>query len=159
MTKAKVNPINTANNILEESFYDTDISGLFRPKQVSIVLDRKLEFYKPGMPQLCLMIAFITEGVKDLIATPDVLRTMSDSTIFTLCINRLVLAEKSPEKPESKSTMGSLYANTTGLRYLFQCIRECYPAIQNPELLTDIALVMISAILMNEMTTIVDASN
>ncbi len=117
------------------SMFDEDIRGLHRIVQPTNVLDKKVKYIKPGLPQAPYMISFLIEAFKDLIMTPDEISSLNRNDIFSKVISYVgevtAAAGDSDEEisQESQAILGSAFGSKAAIDYLIPVLQQCFPDI------------------------------
>lgn len=102
---------------------------LYRDTQTITVQDVSLKFIAPGISQQGLLIEFITSAF----ASNNV-KALPKEEFFVDCLQKLLEINESNQDDKTKYVLDLLLweSNT---KYLFRLIKECFPEIENPQLL------------------------
>jgi hypothetical protein len=135
--------------------FSPDISGLYKPVLAAQIpeMNVTLRFLKPNFVQLTLLIDWMINALQDAVTTPEQRSSMNRIKLRELCALRLQSYSVPGETPADQSAKNeemndmftnSLAANTS----LMEVICQCFPDIDDPENLTDNALIAIVSYLM-----------
>ena len=105
------------------------INKLYRDTQTITVSDVSLKFLTPGMSQQGLLIEFITGAFAE-----DNLNNLAKEDFFVECLKKLLEVNESSEEQKTKYVLNLLLWDSN-TKHLFRLIKECFPEIENPQLL------------------------
>jgi hypothetical protein len=125
--------------------YDEDIRGLHRIIQPVEILEKKVRYIKPALPQVSFIISFIIDGFKDLLFSPEELATKNRNEVFTSVLefvssttaNLDTTNPESPELQKAQETLSAAFSSEAAIRYLLPVMKICFPDLKIAYLTND----------------------
>lgn len=124
----------TIHEFNPETLYDADIRGLHKLIQPAQILEKKVRYLKPSIPQIPYLINFLIEGFKDLFLTHDELEKMNRNQLFLAVLEFVVKHTTEIEKgtdeaaiQQAQEILGSAFGSRAAIVYLFPVMQQCFP--------------------------------
>ena len=133
----------TVHEFNPEELFDEDIRGLHKLVIPAQILQKKVRYLKPSLPQVPYMINFMIEGFRDLVMSDEEAGKLTRNEIFVEVIKFVsettegLQSENVAEIEEANSILGSAFGSEAAIRYLIPVLQQCFPDLTVYKLTND----------------------